>query len=56
MARRTRTVDRATADLLRALLKAVEDGELEANTPQARRLVVGIEGAISALDPTPPEG
>ena len=41
---------RDLADLLRGLLEAVERGELEAETPQARALVRRIEGAVAVLD------
>lgn len=39
-----------SAALLRRLLEAVERGELEANTPQARALLRHLEGAVSALE------
>ena len=47
-----RTPSRATvtdaAEVLRRILAAVEAGEIEADTPQARRLVRRIEGAQAA--------
>lgn len=38
------------AATLRAILTAVEEGELSANTAQERRLLRRIEGAIIALE------
>jgi hypothetical protein len=38
------------AAALRALLEAVDRGEIEAETPQARRLVRRLEGALAALE------
>jgi hypothetical protein len=36
------------AEALRRLLKAVDVGEIEADTPQARRLLRRLEGAVGA--------
>jgi hypothetical protein len=38
-----------TADLLADLLTLIETGELDAGSPQARRMVRRIEGALAAL-------
>lgn len=40
------------ASILKAVLEAVEKGELAAATPQARRLLRRIEGAVVALEAT----
>jgi hypothetical protein len=37
-------------EMLRAVLVLVESGELTASSPEARRLVRRIEGAIAALE------
>ena len=37
---------------LRRLLDAVENGELEADTPQGRRLLSYVTGALAALEVT----
>lgn len=37
------------AAMLRAVLAAIEAGEIEANTPKARALVRRMEGAVAAL-------
>ena len=48
----TRRADRQeAAETLRRLLEAVEDGALSASTPEGRRILRRIEGAIAALDP-----
>lgn len=52
----TRAQRREAAEVLSAVLEAVERGELVADTPQARRLVRRIEGAVAALDPQPDAG
>jgi hypothetical protein len=44
----TPTTQLETATLLRALLEAIKNGELEANTPQALGLVDQLEGAVNA--------
>jgi hypothetical protein len=44
---------RGTAELLRQVLELVDDGALDASSPQARRMVRRIEGAVAALDPEP---
>jgi hypothetical protein len=41
---------RDLARLLRRLLAAVESGELDADSPQGRRLVAFLTGAATALD------
>jgi hypothetical protein len=46
---RQEDVDKA-AMILRRLLEAVEAGEIEADTPQARRLVRRLEGALGAWE------
>jgi hypothetical protein len=46
----TRQTMRETAALLRSLLMLVESEHLEAETPQAKRLLRRIEGAAAALD------
>jgi hypothetical protein len=38
------------AEALRRLLAAVEAGEIDADTPQARRLLRRLEGAIGAIE------
>ena len=38
------------AGLLRAVLRAVDVGDLDASSPQGKRLLRRIEGAISALE------
>ena len=38
------------ADALAALLRAVEAGELTADTPQEKRMLRRIEGAVAGLD------
>jgi hypothetical protein len=38
------------AELLRALLELVEAGELDANSPEAMRMVTRLQGAIAALE------
>ena len=48
MTQQTPTTELETATLLRALLKAIKNGEIEANTPQALWLVDQIEGVINA--------
>ena len=42
-------VDEAT-DALRRILTAIEDGELDASTPQDIALVRRLEGAVMALE------
>lgn len=44
-------VQREAAAVLRRILDAVGRGELDAETPQARRLARRMEGATGALDP-----
>ena len=46
----TRAAVTAAAEVLSRLLAAVEAGEIEADTPQARRLVRRIEGAQGAWE------
>lgn len=46
----TATVRRQAAALLRRLLAAVGDGTLTADTPEDRRALRRIEGAVAALD------
>jgi hypothetical protein len=41
------------AAVLRQLLAAVDAGELEANTPQAKALLRRLEGALIALEQSP---
>jgi hypothetical protein len=48
----TEGVQRDAAALMRRLLAEVEAGNLEANEPQAKRLLRRIEGAIAALATT----
>ena len=48
-------VQREAAALMRRLLAEVEAGNLEANEPQAKRLLRRVEGAIAAFDPHPDE-
>lgn len=63
MAQLTIAERRELATALRRLLDAVERGELEADTPQARRLVAYLEGGSMALravegeldSPVPPD-
>ncbi len=43
-------VAREAAEGLRRLLAAVEAGEIDAETPQARRLVRRLEGAVAAWE------
>jgi hypothetical protein len=38
------------AELLRALLDLVEAGELDANSPEAVRMVTRLQGAVAALE------
>jgi hypothetical protein len=45
---RTRRDD--LARLIRALLEAVEEGEIEALTPQAQRLLRRLEGALATTE------
>jgi len=47
------TVTEAAA-ALRALLATVERGEIDADTPQARRLLRRLEGALAAWEPASP--
>lgn len=49
--RRPSTADITQAvEVVRAILQAVERGEIEAETPQARRLLRRLEGAVAAWD------
>ncbi len=43
------------ARVLRAILKAVDVGELEAPGPEGKRLIRRVEGAITALEGIPKE-
>jgi len=45
------TTRAAAAQAVEALLGAVERGEIEADTPQARRLARRLEGAVAAWKP-----
>lgn len=38
------------APLIRRLLQAIEEGEIEALTPQAQRLLRRLEGALAATE------
>jgi hypothetical protein len=38
-----------TSDLLASLLALIESGEIDASSPQGRRMVRRIEGALAAL-------
>ena len=49
----SRATERATAALLRSVLEEVDAGRIDADEPQAKRLLRRIEGAVSALDPDP---
>jgi hypothetical protein len=44
------------ANVIRRLLAAVEEGEIEADTPQARRLLRRLEGAVGAWESEGPKG
>jgi len=56
MAPLTTAERRELAALLRRLFDAVERGELDADTPQGRRLLTYLEGAAAALETTAGRG
>ena len=49
-------ISREAAKLLRRVIEAVAKGELEARTPDARALLRRLEGALIALEASPPKG
>jgi hypothetical protein len=52
--RRISRADQAeAAEALKRLLEAVEGGEIDADTPQARRLLRRLEGAVAAWETGP---
>jgi hypothetical protein len=50
LSRMTKAERRALADAIRAVLAAVDAGELTADTPMDRRMLRRFEGALTVLD------